>query len=136
MKVRTQVAALACAALISIAPSFAADPLPRGDPATYGFSPAGLQRIDTFFADEIKRDRIPGAVVAIARQGRLVYYKAMGFQDKQSATPMRIDSIFSLASMTKIMVVVGALTLYEEGRLPLHSPLAAYYPQFASMQVG
>ena len=136
MKVRTQVAALACAAMISIAPSFAADPLPRGDPATYGFSADGLQRIDRFFADEIKRERIPGAVVAIARQGRLVYYKATGFQDKQAATPMSTDSIFSLASMTKILVVVGALTLYEEGRLPLNSPLSNYYPQFASMQVG
>lgn len=115
---------------------FAADPLPRGDPAKAGFSPAALQRIDRFFADEIARDRIPGAVVAIAREGRLVYYKAMGFQDKEKAIPMRTDTIFQLASMTKPMVVVGALTLYEEGKLPLKSRLADYYPQFSSTQVG
>jgi CubicO group peptidase (beta-lactamase class C family) len=113
-----------------------ADPLPRGDPARHGFSAAGLQRIDRFFADEIARDRIPGAVVAIARQGRLVYYKAMGLHDKQTGTPMRLDSVFQLASMTKPMVVVGALTLYEEGKLPLFSPLASYFPQFASSRVG
>ena len=136
MKLYGRLAALSFVALLSQVNALAADPLPRGDPARHGFSPAGLQRIDQFFADEIARDRIPGAVVAIARQGRLVYYKAMGFQDKQNAIPMRTDSIFGLASMTKIMVVVGALTLYEEGRLPLHSPLSNYYPQFASMQVG
>jgi CubicO group peptidase (beta-lactamase class C family) len=116
--------------------AFAADPLPRGDPAKAGFSPVALQRIDRFFSDEIARERIPGAVVAIAREGRLVYYKTFGYQDKQSSTPMRADSIFQLASMTKPMVVVGALTLLEEGRLPLKSPLSDYYPQFAKIQVG
>jgi CubicO group peptidase (beta-lactamase class C family) len=82
------------------------------------------------------RNRIPGAVVAIAREGRLVYYKAIGFQDKALSVPMKIDSIFALASMTKPMVVVGALTLYEEGRLPLKSSLSEYFPQFESIQVG
>ena len=47
-----------------------------------------------------------------------------------------VDAIFNLASMTKVLTVVTALTLYEEGRLPLKSTLATYYPQFASMQVG
>jgi CubicO group peptidase (beta-lactamase class C family) len=114
----------------------AADPLPRVDPARAGFSAAGLQRIDRFFADEMGRNQIPGAVVAIAREGRLVYYKAIGFQDKASSVPMKADSIFALASMTKPMVVVGALTLYEEGRLPLKSAVSEYFPQFKSMQVG
>ena len=136
MKLYARLAALSVVVLISHAQAGVADPLPRGDPARLGFSPAGLQRIDQFFADEIARDRIPGAVIAVARQGRLVYYKAVGFQDKQNARPMQLDAIFSLASMTKIMVTVGALTLYEEGRLPLYSPLSNYYPQFASMQVG
>ena len=75
-------------------------------------------------------------MVAIARQGRLVYYKALGYHDKGANVPMQTDAIFALASMTKPMVVVGALTLYEEGKLPLKSPLYTYYPQFKSMQVG
>jgi len=97
-------------------PAMAADPLPRIDPAAAGFSAAALERIDRFFADEVSRDRIPGAVVAIARQGRLVYYKALGYHDKGANVPMQTDAIFALASMTKPMVVVGALTLYEEGK--------------------
>ena len=60
---------------LSSAAALAADPLPRVDPAKVGFSAAALERIDRFFADEIARDRVPGAVVAIAREGRLVYYK-------------------------------------------------------------
>lgn len=127
---------LAGIALLLAQPVLAADPLPRVDPARAGFSAAALQRIDRFFADEIAQDRIPGAVVAIAREGKLVYYKAIGFHDKAANVPMRTDAIFSLASMTKPMVVVGALTLYEEGRLPLKSPLSAYFPQFKGQQVG
>jgi CubicO group peptidase (beta-lactamase class C family) len=114
----------------------AADPLPRVDPGKARFSASSLARIDQFFADEIARDRIPGAVVAIAREGRLVYYKAIGFHDKAAGVPLTTDAIFNLASMTKVMTVVGALTLYEEGKLPLKAPLSQWYPQFQSMQVG
>lgn len=128
--------ALCCLFMFAQKSTLAAHPLPRVDPARVGFSPAALERIDRFFADEIAKERIPGAVVAIAREGKLVYYKAMGFQDKQKSIPMRTDTIFQLASMTKPMVVVGALTLLEEGRLPLASRLADYYPQFASSSVG
>lgn len=128
--------ALAAALLLLTQYAIAADPLPRIDPARAGFSASALQRIDRFFADEISRDRIPGAVVAVAREGRLVYYKAIGFQDKATNKPMQTDAIFALASMTKPMVVVGALTLYEEGKLPLKSALSTYFPQFKSLQVG
>jgi CubicO group peptidase (beta-lactamase class C family) len=127
---------LAVALTLLTQPVMAADPLPTIDPARAGFSASALQRIDSFFADEISRDRIPGAVVAVARGGKLVYYKAIGYQDKATNTPMKTDAIFALASMTKPMVVVGALTLYEEGKLPLKSPLYTYYPQFKTMQVG
>src|SRR3974390_920180 len=108
----------------------AADPLPRIDPAKAGFSAVALQRIDRFYADEITRNRIPGAVIAVARKGKLVYYKALGYRDKSAGTTLKTDAIFNLASMTKVLTVVGALTLYEEGRLPLKSTLATYYPQF------
>ena len=74
----------------------AADPLPRTDPAKAGFSAAGLQRIDRFYADEIARDRIPGAVVAIAREGKLVYYKTHGYQDKAAGVAMKSDAIFKI----------------------------------------
>ena len=113
-----------------------AQPLPTGSPEGAGFSAEGLARIDRFFEREIAANRVPGAVVAVARDGKLVYYKAFGFLDKDSGTPMPLDAVFSLASMTKPMVAVGALTLNEEGRLPLHAKLEDYFPAFANQKVG
>jgi len=111
-------------------------PLPPIAVERAGFSPEGLSRIDRFFAREIAADRVPGAVVAIARDGKLVYYKTHGYLDKARATPLPVDAIFHLASMTKIMTSVAALKLNEEGALPLKSRLAEYLPAFAEMRVG
>ena len=128
---------LAAAALLGLQLASAAAPLPPGSPKETGFSPDGLLRIDQFFEREINAGRMPGAVLAIARNGRLVHYKAYGkISGASDAAPMPLDAIFPLASMTKVMVSVGALTLNEEGRLPLKSRLSDYLPQFAKMQVG
>lgn len=124
------------ALVLGAAVSALAQPLPTSAPETVGVSSQRLQRIDAFFGHEIDANRVPGAVVAISRQGRLVYFKAFGFADKEKGLPMRTDTIFQLASMTKPMVAVGALSLTEQARLPLQSRLADYLPGFAAMQVG
>src|SRR5437764_6519210 len=113
-----------------------AAPLPEASPDEVGFSPAGLARMDDFFAREIAAKRVPGAVVAIARDGKLVHYKAYGQLDAAKGTPMPVDAVFALASMTKPMAAVAGLTLMEQGRLPLQAKLADYYPAFADMKVG
>lgn len=114
----------------------AASPLPVGSPEDAGFSPEGLHRIDAFFDREIKADRVPGAVLGIARDGKLVFLKAYGYRDKAKGLPMQTDSIFGLASMTKPQVAVGVLALTQQGRLPLYSPVATYLPGFADMTVA
>ncbi|HEX4943184.1 MAG TPA: serine hydrolase domain-containing protein [Usitatibacteraceae bacterium] len=124
-----------CLALGLSAGAFA-QPLPVTTADKAGFSAEGLARIDAFFAREIAADRVPGAVVAIARDGKLVHYKAYGFLDKGAGKPMPLDAMFNLASMTKIMASVGALTLNEEGRLPLKSRLDEYLPEFKDVKVG
>lgn len=111
-------------------------PLQAAGATEAGFSPAGLARIDRFFAREIEAKRVPGAVLAIARGGKLVHYKAYGQLDATKGTPMPLDAIFALASMTKVMTSVAALHLNEDGRLPLKSRLAEYYPKFGDMKVG
>lgn len=113
-----------------------AQPLPSVAPEAAGFSREGLERIDRFFEREIAANRVPGAVVAIARDGKLVYYKAHGFLDKAAGTPMPLDAIFNLASMTKVFASVGGLALNENGRLPLKSRLEEYFPAFGKMNVG
>lgn len=129
MRLAVVAASLACTATL-------AQPLPPVTPDKAGFSAEGLARIDRFFAREIEANRVPGAVIAIARDGKLVHFKAYGFQDKAAGTPMRTDTIFQLASMTKIMASVGGLVLNEEGRLPLKSRLDEYFPAFGKMTVG
>lgn len=136
MKKITYGYALLASVLITTAPILSAQPLARGTPVQGGFSAEGLGNIDAFFDREIKANRVPGAVIAIARDGKLIYQKAYGYLDKAQGTPMPIDAIFALASMTKIMTSVAALTLNQEGRLPLRSPVASYFPDFAQMQVG
>lgn len=122
--------------LSCIASAALAQPLPTATPEAAGFSPEGLLRIDRFFEREIAAGRVPGAVVAIARDGKLVLYKSYGYLDKASGERMPLDAIFNFASMTKPMAVVGGLALTEDGRLPLKSRLDQYFPQFAKMQVG
>ena len=111
-------------------------PLPSATPESVGMSAERLRNIDAFFAREIERKRVPGAVIAIARQGKLVYFKAFGFADEAKGLRATTDTLFQLASMTKPMVAVGALALTEEARLPLQGKLSDYFPAFATMQVG
>src|SRR6478672_272162 len=128
---------IAAATVAAIGSSVAnAGPLPEAKPDDVGFSQQGLTRLDDFFGREIAAKRVPGAVVAIARDGKLVHYKAYGQLDPTKGTPMPLDAVFALASMTKPMAAVAGLTLMEQGRLPLQAKLADYYPAFAEMKVG
>ena len=126
----------AATAALAVATLAQAQPLPTATPESVGMSTERLRNIETFFAGEIERNRVPGAVVAIAHQGKLVYFKAFGFADKAKNVPMATDTLFQLASMTKPMAAVGALTLTEQARLPLQSRLADYFPGYGTMQVG
>lgn len=102
--------------------------LPAATPEAVGMSSARLQRIRAALDREIDGDRIPGAVVAVARHGQLVYYESFGYLDKVAGTPMPKDAIFAIASMTKPIFAVGAMSLYEEGRLLMDEAVSTYLP--------
>ena len=106
----------------------AADPLPRARPESVGFSSEQLERIGQVLKADVERGQIPGAVVAIARKGRLAYFEAFGYQDKAAGTPMAKDSIFAIASMTKPMVGVGIMQLVEDTRLQVSDPVSRWFP--------
>ncbi|MGA7808755.1 serine hydrolase domain-containing protein [Bradyrhizobium sp.] len=116
--------------------ALAEDPLPRAKPEEVGFSSERLARIETTLKADIEAGRIPGAVVAVARHGKLVLFNAYGWRDKAAGLPMTTDTIFNIASMTKPMTTVGALMLYEQGKLLIDDPLAKYFPKFANMRVA
>jgi CubicO group peptidase (beta-lactamase class C family) len=130
------IALIAVSALSTLAAAKPHDPLPPAAPESVGISPQKLAQIDVALQREIELKTMPGAVVAIARKGKLVYYKAFGMLDAEAAIPMPKDAIFRIASMTKPMTVVGALTLAEEGRLILNEPVATYLPQLKNMAVA
>ena len=111
-------------------------PHPSADPRSLGLSPDRLQRIGAALNAEIAARTLPGAVLAIARHGKTGYFETFGYLDPVARSAMPRDAIFSIASMTKPMVAVGALMLYEEGRLMVNEPVGKYLPQLAHMQVA
>jgi CubicO group peptidase (beta-lactamase class C family) len=116
--------------------ALADDPLPRGKPEEVGLSSERLARIGAVLKADIDAGRIPGAVIAIARRGKLVALDAYGWRDKAGGVAMTTDSIFNIASMTKPMTTVGALMLYEQGKILIDDPLSKYFPKFANMRVA
>jgi CubicO group peptidase (beta-lactamase class C family) len=73
-----------------------AAPLPKASPEVSGMSAAKLERLGTVLSKEIEQGRLPGAVVMVARRGRLVYQGAWGYQDPVKKTPMTADAIFRI----------------------------------------
>jgi CubicO group peptidase (beta-lactamase class C family) len=137
MRIRPTAFAVAAAAVLGGSSIAAAeDPFPRAQPEDVGMSSERLALIRKSVEAEIAGGQMPGAVLAIARHGKLVYFEAFGWRDKAAGVPMTTDNIFSIASMTKPMVAVGALQLLEQGRLLIDDPLAKYFPKFADMQVA
>jgi CubicO group peptidase (beta-lactamase class C family) len=112
------------------------DPLPRAKPEEVGMSSERLAEIATVINADVAKGRLPGAVIAIARRGRLVYYEALGFRDKAAGVAMTKDTIFNIASMTKPMVALAALQLHERGQLLIDDPLSQYFPRFADKEVA
>ena len=100
-----------------------------------GFVGDRLGRIDNAINAEISVGKIPGAVVLIMRDGEIVYHKSFGYADIDSRTEMQNDSIFRIASMTKAITTVAAMTLYERGYFQLNDPIGKFLPAFARMQI-
>jgi CubicO group peptidase (beta-lactamase class C family) len=113
-----------------------AAPLPEARPEDVGMSPERLERVTAVMKRAVEAGDFAGAVVMIARKGKLVYQRSLGMQDKAKNIPMAPDSIFRAYSMTKPIVSVAAMILAEEGRLGLHEPISAYLPEFKNMTVG
>lgn len=111
-------------------------PLPVAEPQALGFAPGRLPRIAAALNAEIARNALPGAVLMIARRGRLAYCETFGHLDPAARKAMPVDALFSIASMTKPLVTVAALMLAEEGRLGINEAVGRYLPQLARMQVN
>lgn len=128
----------ACAALaVTVALPAAAQGIPMAQsPEEVGFVSSRLKRLSDRIEEGVKNNELPGAVVLIARNGRLVMFDSFGWRDKDAKVPMTNDTIFRIASMTKPIVSVAALILMEEGKLTLADPVSRYIPAFADTKVA
>jgi CubicO group peptidase (beta-lactamase class C family) len=111
-------------------------PLGAAAPEQAGMSAERLGRITTMLKKEAADGKVPGAVVMVARKGKIVYSDAVGFQDKGANTPMKLDSIFRIYSMTKPLASVAAMMLVEDGVIQLTDPISKFLPAFKDMQVS
>src|SRR5262252_261839 len=113
----------------------AAHALPTATPEQVGLSRERLARIPPALSRQIESKNFPGAVVLVARRGRIAYFEAIGQLDPKTGTPMSKDAIFRLYSMTKPFTSVAAMMLVEEGRIRLMDPVGMYLPQLAKLDV-
>lgn len=112
------------------------DVLAHADPESVGVSAHRLARIVPALAAEVEAGRMPGAVIAIARRGRLILHEAVGYLDAERTRPMPRDAIFAIASMTKPVTGVAGLMLWEEGRLGLGDPVERFLPALGNRRVA
>ncbi len=110
--------------------------LPTATPADGGFCPERTQHLLQVLQSDVERKRLPGAVALVARRGQVLLHQALGWQDPAKATPMAVDSIFRIYSMTKPLVSVAVMQLMEQGRLLLSDPVARHLPEFANVQLA
>ena len=130
-------AAAALATLALHAPQFAsAQSLAQGNPEELGFSSERLGRITKILQDDTTKGMLPGALLLIARNGKIAHFEAVGALDPQSETPMAKDGIFRIYSMTKPITSVAAMMLVEDGKLALADPVAKYIPAFKETKVA
>jgi CubicO group peptidase (beta-lactamase class C family) len=112
------------------------NPLPTARAEEVGLDTAALERLSTALKDRVAGGHIPGAVALIARHGKVAYFESFGRLDPASEAPMGTDAIFRIYSMTKAIVSVAVMMLWEEGRLLLSDPIGRYLPALASPKVG
>lgn len=124
---------LACAGSAENAP--VGSGLPMAVPEDVGLSGERLAEIRDVVQGHLDAGRLAGAVVAVAREGRVVFLEPYGVMDLERRDPMRLDAIFRICSMTKPVTAVAAMQLVDRGLLSLDDPVSRYIPAFATVQV-
>lgn len=104
-------------------------------PESQKFSRERLQRIDRMVKGYIDEGKLNGAAALVARNGKIVYYRAFGYDDLENKKPLKRDAIFRIASQTKAITSVAIMMLYEEGKFLLDDPISKYIHSFKNPRV-
>jgi CubicO group peptidase (beta-lactamase class C family) len=110
--------------------------LSHAKPAEVGLSAERLDKIMQILKEDTSKGVVPGAVLLVARHGKIAYFESAGLLNAETKDPMTREAIFRIYSMSKPITTVSAMMLFEEGKFALGEPVAKYLPQFRSMKVG
>ena len=109
--------------------------LQPADPASAGMDAAKLELVTARLQQHIDDGDIPGVVAAVARDGKLVYFEALGQYDLENGRAMRPDTLFRIYSMTRQITSTAVLQQYEQGKFGFDDPISMYLPEFADQRV-
>ena len=108
--------------------------IPRAAPESVGLSAARLGRITQAMKGDVAAGQLAGALAVVARKGKIAYWETVGMADRETGRALRDDDIFRIYSMTKPIVGVGLMMLYEEGRFRLNDPVKRHLPEMAGVE--
>jgi uncharacterized protein YbbC (DUF1343 family)/CubicO group peptidase (beta-lactamase class C family) len=125
-----------CLAICGFSARILAAGLPQAAPESVGMDPRHLARIDEIVAEGLAEKRMPGCVVCIGRQGKIVLLKAYGNKQLQpSELRMTADTVFDMASITKpVATATSIMLLIERGQLKLNQRVSSIIPEFAASE--
>jgi CubicO group peptidase (beta-lactamase class C family) len=137
MMLKRLAAGVALMVAIGVSQPVLAEGLGRAQkPEDVGFSSGRLNRLTDRMKLGVEKGEIPGAVVAVGRNGRIAYLQSFGLRDPEGKDPMKSDAIFRIASMSKPFTSLAVMMLAEEGKLSIADPASKYLPEFRDLKVG
>lgn len=138
MAVTRSPAILLLSFLVLLPPSWAADGLnvDKPDPKAAGMSAQRLSEIPLRMKEYVDAHQTAGTVTILARHGKVASFEAVGYQDLESRKPMRKDSLFRIASLTKPITCAGIMVLVDEGKLSVIDPVEKFLPEYKGLKVN
>jgi CubicO group peptidase (beta-lactamase class C family) len=109
--------------------------LTEANPLSQGISPERLARIDNMCKEAVEEGNLPGIDSLVARNGKIVHWKAYGMADNQEGRKLKRDDIFRIASQSKAITSTAVMMLWEEGAFRLDDPISKFIPEFKDAQV-
>jgi len=119
--------------LLTTAFSFAQ--LAQVDPQQEGVSAERLERISEVSKSYLEDEKVAGIATMVSRNGKIIYAKAFGERGVDDSKTLKIDDLFRIYSMTKPIVAVAAMQLYEKGMFHLNDPISKFLPELAELSV-
>ena len=115
--------------------SYAQSDFEISSPESQGFSSERLMLLNQAMHSYVDDNELSGIQTAIVKNGKLIHFDSYGSSDISENDPLKEDDIFRIASMTKPIVSIGLMMLFEEGKFKLNDPVYKYIPEFKNLTV-